>query len=202
MLVKNEQNLVNQLTEQIERLKAEIIELTHDRDKIFNDISEQRRGKTEVHTKKIVIQKEVSILEALFASIKKILKQEQKDFYLNTDKQKDLISKLNKEIVQKEKELEEYNKKELIDIDSKNTMYKELLREKGMELSKIEQSVSEYKLFIAEHDIKVKKTEEKLEKKENELKEFRKNLKKREKELEMREKRYSEFKEFLASNKK
>jgi len=202
MLVKNEQNLVNQLTEQIERLKAEIIELTHDRDKIFNDISEQRRGKTEVHTKKIVIQKEVSILEALFASIKKILKQEQKDFYLNTDKQKDLISKLNKEIVQKEKELEEYNKKELIDIDSKNTMYKELLREKGMELSKIEQSVSEYKLFIAEHDIKVKKTDERLEKKENELKEFRKNLKKREKELEMREKRYSEFKEFLASNKK
>jgi len=202
MLVKKEQNLIQQFTEQVEWLKKEIIELTHTRDKIYNEIIEQRRWNSEVEVHKTSTQKEVSILEALLKELKIDLQYEQKHFYLNTDKQKELLYKLNKEIVKKVSELEEYNKKELIDIDSKNTMYKELLREKGMELSKIEQSVSEYKLFIAEYDIKVKKTDERLEKKENELKEFRKNLKKREKELEMREKRYSEFKEFLASNKK
>jgi len=48
------------------------------------------------------------------------LQYEQKHFYLNTDKQKELLYKLNKEIVKKVSELEEYNKKELIDIDGKN----------------------------------------------------------------------------------
>ena len=202
MLVKKEQNLIQQFTEQVEWLKKEIIELTHTRDKIYNEIIEQRRWNSEVEVHKTSTQKEVSILEALLKELKIDLKYEQKHFYLNTDKQKELLYKLNKEIVKKVSELEEYNKKELIDIDGKNEWFKIQLREKSIELSDIEEKLVKSQNTIEKHNKYIKKTEEKLEKKENELKEFRKNLKKREKELEMREKRYVEFKEFLASNKK
>lgn len=202
MLVQNEQNLINQLTEQVESLKAEIIELTHKRDKIFNDISDQRRGKTEVSNEKIVIQKEASILEALLTGLKKIIKKEQKDFYINTDKQKDILWSLSREISKKEKELEEYNKKELIDIDWLNERFKREILEKRQELSNIEEKLVKSQKTIEKHNKYKNETEKKLLKKENELKEFRENLKEREKVLKIKEKRYIEFKEYLASNKK
>lgn len=197
MLVKNQQNLVNQLAEQVQTLKAEIVELTHKRDKIYNDISDQRRWKTEVYNETIVIQKDASILEALLISLKDILRKEQKDYFINSDRQHDIMSKLEKEISQKEKELEEYNKKELIDIDWLNEKYKQDLLKKRQEITTLDH---EYKKKQDEIQW-MEKHKQDIVKEKEELEEQKEQIKKKEKKLNLKEKRLNKLEKTLFSKK-
>lgn len=107
MLVRNQEQRIEQLKEQIEELKKELVELTKHRDKILFEIDDQRKWKTLVSLERENISSEISWLFELLRLTKEQYNKEHINFYKLSDKQKEEIYQFSEIIWKLKKEIKE-----------------------------------------------------------------------------------------------
>ena len=187
-------------SEKSEKIRQELIWLTKERDKVLEEIREQRRGNIEVFHNTNYIKQDISSLENILIETKKAIEKEQNNFHTFTEKQKIAINKLNKDINDKLQIFEVYNNKKLIDIDSINLKYKEQKQAKNIELQALQDDIDKLK---KEKQI-FWKWKEQEEERINNLVQYnettKQNLKEEEKRLKVLKERLQKLKKDLKNN--
>lgn len=173
----------------IEAKRLEIIQLTKERDIIYEEIAEQRRWKAEVVSQKVKEEESLSTIESILQETKKALYTETHNFAILTDKQKEKLRELWQEIQKRIKELDKYEWKVIIDVDSENRRIKTEMTKKRIELKDLEDSVQVKKQEQEKIDIKNLQKEKELIQEKQFLLDYRSNLERREKDIQIKEKR-------------
>lgn len=173
----------------IEARRLEIIQLTKERDIIYEEIAEQRRWKTEVVSQKIKEAENLSTIESILQETKKALDAETHNFAILTDKQKEKLRELWQEIQKRIEELDKYEWKVIIDVDSENRRIKTEMTKKRTELKDLEDSLQAKRKEQEEIDAKNLQKEKELTEEKQSLLDYRSNLERREKDIQIKEKR-------------
>jgi len=189
MIINSFEHQNNNLMERNKKLREEYITLIQTRDRILNDIKDQRQWNTEVYNNKVIVWKELDTLESILSTTTKVVEKQRIDFYKLTDKQKNNILDLSNKINSKLNELKEYDKKEILDIDSINKDYKLTIQKQWKKLNEVKNKIAEIKKEKEEFEKYKKEIEIKLEKEIEDNKITRINLNKEIKKLNLKEKR-------------
>jgi len=173
----------------IEARRLEIIQLTKERDIIYEEIAEQRRWKTEVVSQKIKESQNLSNIESILQETKKALDTETHNFAILTDKQKEKLRELWQEIQKRIEELDKYEWKVILDVDSENRRIKKEMTRKRTELKDLEDMLQVKRKEQEEIDTKNLQKEKELIEEMQSLLDYRSNLERREKDIQIKEKR-------------
>lgn len=133
MFINSDHKILAQ-EEIIEKLRLEIVWLTHDRDNLLLWNKELIRGKTETVNLTESKYHELYTIESILEETRKALDKNSIHFYNITDKQKEKLQELNTAIQERLDELAIQEGKELIDIDSENRKIKKELTKAKKEL--------------------------------------------------------------------
>ena len=193
MKILNQEQRKQALHEEIVRMQEELNSLYKERDLVLEEIRDQRQWSNLVYSKKTYYDKCVDWLLRIYDATVELVNKKNVDFYNLTDKQANKITELNEKISTKVKELSEYDKKELINIDAVNKKYKKDYTKKQKELSTLERSIEDRKQEIKEFEEYKNKESNKLERQRNKQEDTKKALMKLKKTLELKEKRLDKY---------
>ena len=133
MFINSDHKILAQ-EEIIEKLRLEIVWLTHDRDNLLLWNKELIRGKTETVNLTESKYHELYTIESILEETRKALDKNSIHFYNITDKQKEKLQELSIAIQDRLDELAIQEGKEIIDVDSENRKIKKELTKAKKEL--------------------------------------------------------------------
>ena len=193
MKINNVDHRKQILLEEIEKLRIELSVLYKERDRVYNQIADQRHWASIVVHEKRRYENEIEWLMMLFNSTKELLNKTTTDFHNISESQAQTIREISWQINAKLSELEEYNQKELIDIDSLNLKYKTSLQALLKDIWEAELRLSQLEKTMDEKNKKHMKESEKLEKQKEYQEKVKQSLAKREQKLKLKEKRLNKL---------
>ena len=193
MLFRNADHKKNALNEEIEKLRKELCWLYKELDFVKNEIADQRMWVNIIMSEKTNVEKYIEWLNVLYRHTTKMTQKSRNHFNNITDKQAENIKELNQKINSKLFELEEYWKKELIDIDFFNLKYKTEINEKISEVGKLSWQIDHMKKQMDEFEKHRTEESQKLDKISVYQEKVKTSLQVREQKLKLKEKRLNKL---------
>jgi hypothetical protein len=189
MLFSNTDHRKQHLTEEIDKLNKEYASKVKEYDILCSELESQRRAKRVVCVETVKTESQLGDMNALFIETFSQLSTIKIDYHKITDKQLAKIKETNLEISEKISELDEYNKKELIDIDGLNLKYKTEINDKLSDVAELEGHIVHMEKRLAEFELYKTKESQKQEKLGRDNRERQSALRKKDIKLSLKEKR-------------
>ena len=186
MFINSDHKILAQ-EEIIEKLRLEIVWLTHERDNLLLWNTELMRWKSEINSIKESTSKELYTIESILEETQKVMERNKENFYKLTDKQREKIKEFNEKIAEHIAILEEYEWKELIDIDSENKKIKKELSKAKKELKAMLDDAKELKKEREEFEKQKESVRKELDEERERYINYMNSLEKREETIKWRE---------------
>lgn len=186
MFINSDHKILAQ-EEIIEKLRLEIVWLTHERDNLLLWNTELMRWKSEINNIKESTSKELYTIESILEETQKVMERNKENFYKLTDKQREKIKEFNEKIAEYISILEKYEWKELIDIDSENKKIKKELSKAKKELKAMLDDAKELKKEREEFEKQKESIRKELDEERERYINYMNSLEKREETIKWRE---------------